>query len=564
MILLINVQSLLAIKRSIIDRIINKTSALIAFILLTCLISKAQSTKVDSLKALLEHTDNDEGKLKITTQLSKLTSADNPLMALGYAEKSVKLANAIKSDSLINKANLDLATVYLILENYPQSLQLYYNVIKNVQKNPNPNILFKAYSSLGNIYFSQKDYKKAIKNYNKVLEYLGSKTERNIERKAGILNNIGASYESMKQFDKAAAYYKEALILSKKINDQKNIANILNNQGSVYQQLGKKELALTHYLEALDIRKRTNNKVGLARSNNKLGQYYYELKDYKTAERYFNEAINLGRSVGSLQILSQASSYLYKIYKKQGKYKEAFTVLEINKETTDSLFNDARTRKIAQLEMQFEFDRKQTKQREKELYYWLGSISLGLSLIIVTLLFYLQRNKTRKSQVEQAHLVLEKINLERNIELKDKELTTNILNLMQKNELIDEISEKLLDFKQNVAPESQTVVQKVVADLQSNLHPELLQEFEFRFQQVHEEFFNILNEKFPNLSPSERRLCAFLKLNMTTKEISAITHQNTKSIEIARTRLRKKLNLTGTDLNLVTFLSQLDQTKIRK
>jgi hypothetical protein len=45
---------------------------------------------------------------------------------------------------------------------------------------------------------------------------------------------------------------------------------------------------------------------------------------------------------------------------------------------------------------------------------------------------------------------------------------------------------------------------------------------------------------------------------MTTKEISAITHQNAKSIDVARTRLRKKLNLTGTDHNLITFLAHLE------
>jgi hypothetical protein len=45
---------------------------------------------------------------------------------------------------------------------------------------------------------------------------------------------------------------------------------------------------------------------------------------------------------------------------------------------------------------------------------------------------------------------------------------------------------------------------------------------------------------------------------MTTKEISAMTHQNAKSIDVARTRLRKKLNLTGTDQNLITFLDTLD------
>lgn len=186
-------------------------------------------------------------------------------------------------------------------------------------------------------------------------------------------------------------------------------------------------------------------------------------------------------------------------------------------------------------------------------------IGLGLLflLIIVSLLFYLQRNKVRSSLLQQAHLELEKENLEKDIKLKDKELTASTLHLMQKNELIDEISEKLLKIKAQTNEDSQYAIQKVVTDLQSNLRPELLKEFEFRFQQVHEDFYDILNTRFPLLTPNERKLCAFLKLGLTTKEISAITHQNIKSIEIARTRLRKKLNLTNQDYNLVTFLSQL-------
>jgi hypothetical protein len=92
----------------------------------------------------------------------------------------------------------------------------------------------------------------------------------------------------------------------------------------------------------------------------------------------------------------------------------------------------------------------------------------------------------------------------------------------------------------------------------------LWKEFECRFQQVHEQFYKTLTERFPDLTPSERRLCAFLKLNMTTKEISAMTRQNAKSIDVARTRLRKKLNLTGTDQNLITFLVTLDAPASRE
>jgi DNA-binding CsgD family transcriptional regulator len=73
---------------------------------------------------------------------------------------------------------------------------------------------------------------------------------------------------------------------------------------------------------------------------------------------------------------------------------------------------------------------------------------------------------------------------------------------------------------------------------------------------VHQEFYQRLNEMFPDLTPNEKKLAAFLRLNMTTKDISAITYQSTDSIKIARSRLRHKLGLTQDD-NLIAFLESL-------
>jgi tetratricopeptide (TPR) repeat protein len=543
--------------------LLNKYFVVITCILISCINASAQKPQQDSLKELLGNTEDLNEQFKITTQLTKTNIKTKPELALKYAEESERLANIIKSDSFIQRANLNLATVYLQLENYPKSVQFYYKVINNSRKKPNPDVLFTAYVNLGTIYLYQNDYKNGIDKYTKALEYLGGKTERNLERKAGVLNNLGGTYKEIKDYDKALIYLNEALKISKQINDQGNIANVLNNQGQVYQHLGKNELALKLYQEAMELRKRAKDTAGITSSNYRLGQYYYTIGNNKAAEPYLKKVTSIKKDLGSLNILSQSSLYLYRIYKNQGKYKEALAAIELHKETNDSLFNEARTRKIAQLEMQFEFDRlqslQQTKQRVRDLYSWLVAITLSLSLIIITLLFFLQKNKARRSQLIQGHLQLEKQNLEKDIELKDKELTTQVLHLVQKNELIDMISEKLLEIKKNMGAESQAAVQKVVTDLQSNLQPELLNEFKLRFQHVHNDFINTLNEKFPNLSPSELRLCAFLKLNLTTKEISAITNISPKSIEIARTRLRKKLNLTGTDTNLVMFLSQIEQ-----
>jgi len=92
--------------------------------------------------------------------------------------------------------------------------------------------------------------------------------------------------------------------------------------------------------------------------------------------------------------------------------------------------------------------------------------------------------------------------------------------------------------------------------MQSNVDNTVWGEFEVRFQQVHQDFYEKLREKYPDLTPNEIKICAFLKLNMTTKDISAITFQTVKSIQVARNRLRKKMGISR-DENLVSTIQQL-------
>jgi DNA-binding NarL/FixJ family response regulator len=83
------------------------------------------------------------------------------------------------------------------------------------------------------------------------------------------------------------------------------------------------------------------------------------------------------------------------------------------------------------------------------------------------------------------------------------------------------------------------------------------EEFEYRFSNVHESFYEKLNKFHPDLSTLDKRICALLKLNLSTKEIANLTKTSIKSVENTRTRLRKKLGLTHTDKNLSSYLSEL-------
>jgi len=151
---------------------------------------------------------------------------------------------------------------------------------------------------------------------------------------------------------------------------------------------------------------------------------------------------------------------------------------------------------------------------------------------------------------------MEKGKLTTELANKKRDLTRNIIHLTEKNELILDLRKKLQKLKSNMKAENKPLVQSVINDMKASTNNKIWEEFEIRFNNVHKVFYDKLSKDHPDLSQNERRLTAFLKLNMSTKEISMITKQSVHSIEVARTRLRKKLGLSHTDINLVSYLDK--------
>ena len=128
--------------------------------------------------------------------------------------------------------------------------------------------------------------------------------------------------------------------------------------------------------------------------------------------------------------------------------------------------------------------------------------------------------------------------------------------MMEKNEFIASISKKLIELKPDVKKDNKELIQQIINEIRQNSSTKIWDEFEIRFKEVHEKFYDELHKTHPDLTLNEIKICAFLRLNMSTKEISAITHQSIKSINMARFRLRKKLDIDR-DENLISYLNSL-------
>lgn len=97
-------------------------------------------------------------------------------------------------------------------------------------------------------------------------------------------------------------------------------------------------------------------------------------------------------------------------------------------------------------------------------------------------------------------------------------------------------------------------IEKLIKSVGSEISSNSWSQIEQKIKDTDQQFFKSISEKHPNLTPAELKLSLYLRMNLSTKEISGLTFQTYDSVRIARTRLRKKLNLSNDD-NLVGYIS---------
>jgi PAS domain S-box-containing protein len=138
---------------------------------------------------------------------------------------------------------------------------------------------------------------------------------------------------------------------------------------------------------------------------------------------------------------------------------------------------------------------------------------------------------------------------------KDRELVTSLIRIAQKNELVSFIRKNLSVIKTTIpAPMQQKVSTLLVRiDEHQRIQQKDREEFRIHFEKVHQGFFSRLKGKFPGLTAKDQRLCAYIHLGLSTKELAGLINITPESAEIGRIRLRKKLGLTR-EQNLTLFL----------
>ncbi len=162
----------------------------------------------------------------------------------------------------------------------------------------------------------------------------------------------------------------------------------------------------------------------------------------------------------------------------------------------------------------------------------------------------------RETEINEQKLIkLKNKQLEKELTIKSRELANAATNIIYKNEMLNNLHAELRELKDakgnKLGQEELRKINKLIEDAHNDDRDWDI--FEKSFNEAHENFFKKLKAEYPELVPNDLKLCAYLRLNMSSKEIASLLNITTRGVEIRRYRLRKKLAIP-TDKNLTEFL----------
>lgn len=408
--------------------------------------------------------------------------------------------------------------------------------------------LLNVYNLLGQVYFVCNDYRTAEKYF--ISFEQGARARNDSVMLVRAINNMSLLPRKRNDFEKARLLIGKSIELSKSIGDSSLFFRGYLNLTASYID-NPDTLGLKMMTDSL------GRFSGYASTHEDKGLYYYtigasELRqgNYDRAALFMESAIKEYSAGEFFLQLRSCWNILHTIYRHLGDMPKAYHALEEFVSVCEALEHN---NVFLQL---FEFqdslilhNQRETliKKENAQRITWITMIFSVLVAALLLVLYFWRRSvkmHRREEELNNRHKLLE-------------------LRKIQQYRL-DRLSEEVLSdldkLKKEVDDDSvRGSINKICHDLQNTMKNEGDNFDASAFiPDFNNDFYARLLKDFPNLTLNERRLCAFLKMNMTTKDIAEITRQSISGINKARTRLRNKLGITGDGVSIQEFLSKYD------
>ena len=473
--------------------------------------------------------------------------------SFAFANQAKELAD--KNEFEVESAEISqfLAQLFFVLGEYDKSVNLSFSALKKLEELKDEIRLSESLEMIGRNYLVKGQDSLGTDYLLKAIDL--ARTHDNHVTLGVAMINLSNSYYINQQSRKAINLLKEGcdLLLSYK-NTAPAIGIGYTNVALNYLSISELDSTLLYLNKAKAFNIKINNSRNLLNTHNAYAYYYQKINDDQNFIKSANKAYSISDD-NNFRLEKQTISRLLEEYYVTKQIDSAYKYSKIQRDISEVINSQNTLTKMAQLEMMKELEiveKEKLLEKRRRTLISIVVLTVLVSLIIVFfVLFNNYKTKVRYSNLKQKKL-------EDDISYKSKEMTIQLMDLTKRNELLAVVTQKLIKVSKDAQKvETKNAINKIAVDIKKATEGKIWEDFIVRFKEVHSDFYKNLLERFPDLSPNEQRLCAFLKLNLSTKEISSMTGQSDRSIVMARHRLRKKLGIESQETNLTTFISKV-------
>ena len=475
------------------------------------------------------------------------------------------------------RATINIGLLYLNYNSDEDALHYLLQSLDLTKQYGIDELLNSIYNNIGIVYSSNRDFDEAEKYFSEALQL--SRQREEPEKVAINLINLGVLKSEQQAIDEANDYYQQALRMFQDLGDTTNTAMVLNNIGSNLYDEGVYAEAEEYFQQALSLANKDLARFYRPSFQLNYAKTAYQFQEYDSALVYLQHALDTILMVRDIERIIEANHWLAKTFDQKNAHDIAQQYYEESLNWKDSLLNEKNQVWVSEMQMRYEFGKQekeieflQEKARQTKMIW--GGIFLAVA-IVSSLLFYSLRAKNtnlkqrniilQKEQevtnLEMARSQLQQEKLTQKLEAKNRELASKALHLLNKNEILTDVTTLLdqIDVQHQTA--NANLVRNAKRTITRNINlDEQWKDFKIHFEKVHAGFFTRLVEEFPNLSQTDLRLCAYLLINLDSKEIAQIANISPDSVRKRKQRLREKLNLTK-DQDIRLLLTQYEMAQ---
>lgn len=518
-------------------------------------ITMADHKDTDTLLLRLARTTKTEEKLEILSDAALQALRTDLKAALSYSREIMLMLEEVKEPEIRQVYNSRVALILLYTDVYDKALELFLESLKISEEIQDQNYICVNNNNIGGVYLKLENYEKALPYFEEALKLSKSLVVDNKNFKVGqqafMYNNVGLVMGKLGRKEEGITYIERAVEIADTLEPDM-LGQYYANLTELYYLTGDREKAMFSREKSAFYLKKGNNLKGLADLDCLMASLLFNDGDYLTSSQLLDRSYEMAQKINSKRLLEKIYTLRLKFARKENNRDAIIENMEKLSQLKDDLVNESVLAKISSLKVRYEFDKQLVEQRNElekvKLRHRMILAVAGMILVVLVMLFLMLRSRMKR-------IHMEKKMLEKDLEFRNREMTTTAMTLMKNADLIREIILRLMELKPNLKSENAPVVKEVIRKLQSLTQNDVWDEFEVRFNRVHVDFYRKLKEHCPDLTPTELKVCAFLRLNMSSKEISTLMGINSKSVDILRARIRKRLDMTNTNTNLITFLA---------